>query len=190
MELGLELLQPGEQDLPHPGRVLDEPFLGDDLEVPRTADHVGQVAAPGRVDPAGQLEDVVLHLLDPARDHDAAHLQLLPEGHDVRLEAEVLMRPHRPRHTDAGLDLVDDEQSLVRVTALPERPEELSPEVVVAALALDRLDDQTGDLVRVVAEGTFDLLQRGRLGTLDGDRPGTIARAPPERGRPGPPRRP
>ena len=41
--------------------------------------------------------------------------------------------------------------------------QELGAEVVVAALALDRLDDEGGDVVAVVDEGLLDLRERERL---------------------------
>ena len=47
------------------------------------------------------------------------------------------------------------------------RLQELGPEVVVAALALDRLDDEAGDVVRVVLERPAGGGERIALGGLD-----------------------
>ncbi len=53
------------------------------------------------------------------------------------------------------------------VRELSELPQELRPEVIVAPLALDRLDDESRDLVRVVVDGFFDLPHRLVLGRDD-----------------------
>ena len=42
--------------------------------------------------------------------------------------------------------------------------QELGAEVVVAALGLDGLDDDGGDVVRVLLEGAADLVERALLG--------------------------
>ena len=47
-------------------RVLEQPVALDDLQEPAGADHVGEPAAPGRVDPAGHREHVLGDLVHPA----------------------------------------------------------------------------------------------------------------------------
>ena len=79
---------------------------------------------------------------------DAADLRLLAEGEDVGLDAELLEGPHRAGDADAGLHLVEDEQELVLVGERGAGCGRNSrAEVVVAALALDRLDDERRDVV-------------------------------------------
>ena len=46
------------------------------------------------------------------------------------------------------------------------RQQELGAHVVVAALSLDRLGEEAGDVVRVLAEGRLGLAQRVLLGGL------------------------
>ena len=69
-----------------------------------------------------------------------------------------------PGGADPGLHLVQDEQRIVGVHELEHGLQELRPHVVVAALALDRLGDERGDVVRVLGERPLGLLQRALLG--------------------------
>ena len=66
---------------------------------------------------------------------------------DVRLDAPVLDRPHLAGPPGARLDLVGDEQDAVLVADLAQALEEAVLGDDVAALALDRLDDDRRDLV-------------------------------------------
>ena len=118
----------------------DQLVLLDDLDEALAAHHVDQVAAPGGVDAAADLEHES-DLVDRAPARHAAHLRLLAEGEEVGLDAEVLEAPPAAGGAEAGLHLVEDEQHLVLVGDLPQRAQELGAEVVVAALGLDRLDD-------------------------------------------------
>ena len=73
----------------------------------------------------------------------------------------MLVRPHLPGEPDARLHLVHDEEALVLVGASRSQGlQELRAEVVVAALGLDGLDDDGGDVVGVVREGLPDLVER------------------------------
>ena len=65
---------------------------------------------------------------------------------------------------DAGLHLVHDEEALVLAGQALQGLQELGAEVVVAALGLDGLDDDGGDVVRVVGEGLAHLVERALLG--------------------------
>ena len=134
-----------------------------DLQDAPRPHHVGQPAAPRRVDPRAHGEDVVGHLVHPPARHDPADLRLLAERDDVRREPELLVGPRRPGEAAPGLHLVDDEQRVVAVAELLQRLEERGPEVVVAALALDRLDDRAGDVVRVRRERGAGLREGGPL---------------------------
>ena len=91
----------------------------------------------------------VLHELRPG-DHRAerhAARDPLRGQQDVGLDAPVLDRPHLPGAAGARLDLVGDEQDPVPVADLAQALEEAVLGDDVAALALDRLDDDRGDLV-------------------------------------------
>ena len=65
-----------------------------------------------------------------------------------------------------ALDFVEDEQEVVLVANPPQRAQELAAEMVVAALALDRLDDDGGDVGGFLREDVADLFQ-GELFFLD-----------------------
>ena len=147
--------------------MLEEPLRLHDLQDPARPDHVDQAAAPGGVDPALDDEDVLLDLVHAAAGHDPADLRLLGERDDVGGDAELLVRPRGAGRADAGLHLVEDHQRVVIVGELLHPREELGPDVVVAALALDRLGDERGDVVRVRGERALGLLQRAGLGGLD-----------------------
>jgi hypothetical protein len=67
---------------------------------------------------------------------------------DVGLDVPLVNRPHRAGPPDAGLDLVGDEQDPVAVADLAEARHEAVLGDDVAALALDRLDDDCGDFRR------------------------------------------
>ncbi len=66
-------------------------------------------------------------------------------------------RPPLAGRAEAGLHLVEDEQELVFVGELAQLLEELGAEVVVAAFALDRLDDESRDVVSVLRHRGLDL---------------------------------
>ena len=139
---------------------LDQALGLDDLQEPAGADHVDQTAAPGGVDPTGDGEHVVGHLVDPAAGHDAAELGLLGEGDDVGLDAQLLVGPRRAGGADPGLHLVEDEQRVVIMHELAASAAKNSgADVVVAALALDRLGDERRDVVRVVRERPLALVR-------------------------------
>ena len=75
--------------------------------------------------------------------------QALADAHDVGLDALVLARPHRAGAADAGLHLVDHEQDAVLVAQRAQVGEPARRRHDVAALALDRLDEDRGDVARV-----------------------------------------
>ena len=113
----------------------------------RLPPHVELMREETREDVVGELEDAVVR-------GEAAHLRLLAEAEQVRLDAEVLEGPHLAGDADAGLHLVEDEQHLVLVAELADGAEELGAEVVVAAFALDRLHDEGRDVVLALVRGT------------------------------------
>ena len=158
-------------------RVVNEAVLLDDLEITAEPHHIYEVATPRRVDACRFGEYVVSHLVDPGPGKNPAHLGFLAEAKDVRLEPKVLIGPHFPRDADARLHFIDDEQKLVFVGELAKRVKKLRTKMIVAALALNRLDDEPGNVVRVVDEGLLDLARRPfsrrRRRPLHGPRAGT-----------------
>ena len=82
----------------------------------------------------------------------------------------MLPAPHRAGGAEAGLHLVEDQQRLALVGDPAQGREELAAEVVVPALALDRLEDDRGDLVyltgkekfRAIIEDIKDCVGRGQ----------------------------
>src|SRR5438094_984523 len=86
---------------------------------------------------------------DVARDHAAqreAAADPLADGHDVGDHALVLGPPHRARAAEAGDHLVGDEQRAVLAGDGLDRGQEAGRGDDVAGGALDRLDDDGGDL--------------------------------------------
>ena len=79
-------------------------------------------------------------------------------GDQVRDDAVVLAREHRAGPAEAGLDLVGDEHDAVLVSELLDRLEVPGRRHDEAALALDRLGDDGGDVVRTDL-GEHGLLQ-------------------------------
>src|SRR5215207_2955984 len=149
-----------EQIAPRLGGPDHELFGLDDLEDAPGSHHIDEVAAPRRIDPGADREDVVRHLVDSAACHDAAHLRLLAERDHIGRYVQLLVGPSRSGQPAAGLHLVEDEQRVELVTQRPHRGEELRPEVTVAALTLGRLGDEACDVVRVRREGSAGLAQR------------------------------
>ncbi len=90
--------------------------------------------------------------------------QALADAHDVGLDAVVLARPHRAGAADAGLHLVDDEQDAVLVAQPAQVGEPAGGRHDVAALALDRLDEDGGDVARVGELREQHLLDVGGAG--------------------------
>ena len=85
---------------------------------------------------------------DDAGERQAAG-EALADAHDVGLDAVVLARPHRAGAPDAGLHLVDDEQDAVRVAQRAQVGQPAGRRHDVAALALDRLDEDRRHVGRV-----------------------------------------
>ena len=71
----------------------------------------------------------------------------------------MLAAPVLAGDAHAALDFVEDEQHVVLVANPAQRLQEFAPEMVVAALALDRLDDDRGDVRGLLGEHVADLLE-------------------------------
>ena len=72
----------------------------------------------------------------------------LGQAHDVRDDPGVLEGPHRAGPAEPRLDLVGDEQDPVLVAERAQAAQERGRGRRVAALALDRLDEDRGDRIR------------------------------------------
>ena len=90
--------------------------------------------------------------------------QALADAHDVGLDAVVLGRPHRAGAADAGLHLVEHEQDAVLVAQPPQVGEPAGGRDDVAALALDRLDEDRRHVARVGELAEQHLLDVRRAG--------------------------
>ena len=73
--------------------------------------------------------------------------------------AELLVGPRRASQPNSSLSLVEDKQCVV-VLAQPLHRLEEFPAHVIVALTLNRLGDEAGDVVRMVAECRLGLAQR------------------------------
>ena len=144
-EAALQLGETCEGLLATLGGVLDEAAL-EQLDRGQRGGACDRVAAVGRAVCAGTPG---LEQLRPG-DHRA-------EGHprgdalggqqDVGLDPPMLDRPHLAGASGAGLDLVGDQQDAVRVADVAQPLQEAVLRDEVAALPLDRLDDDRRDLV-------------------------------------------
>ena len=74
----------------------------------------------------------------------------LGHGDEVRLDPVALDRKQPPRSTESGLDLVGDEQHIVRVQHLLGHLEVVSRRHDQASLTHQRFRDEIGDIVRGV----------------------------------------
>ena len=120
------------------------------------SDVIGEVAAEGRADPAGQPEAVVGDLIQARAGHDAADLGLLAEREQVGQHSEMLAAPLPSGHPHAALHFVEDEEHIVLVADLAQRLEEFTPEMVVSPFPLNRLDNNRGDVVALLRQDLPD----------------------------------
>ena len=79
-------------------------------------------------------------------DRHVAARERLRDRHEIRLEPPVLEREHLPGPAEAGLHLVDAEERAVAAAELL-RALEVARRRQVHALALDRLDEEDGDVL-------------------------------------------
>src|SRR5262245_28116147 len=69
----------------------------------------------------------------------------------------MLVRPHCACQPEAGLHFIVNQQRLVLVRDTSQPLMKLRTKMVIAALTLDRLDQDRGDIARVALEGFPDL---------------------------------
>jgi len=91
-----------------------------------------------------------------------------------RGQGRVRVRPQRARAGQTALDLIEDEHGADGVAALAEDEQELGRRDVDAALALDRLDDDTARLVRDQGLELRDVVVRAVLEPGDHGREGGL----------------
>lgn len=158
--LALQALELGEEVVADLCGVVDEVEalnLADDGAEEQGAHgvaHPGVELAVGLVGPQGRVAVV-----------EAGGLGLFGKGDNVRgvLQVPVVVGPELAGGADARLDLVDDEEHVVLPGQLAQAAEEVGRGVVVAALALDGLDDDGGggDVPRL--DQVLDLVEAGLL---------------------------
>ena len=141
-----ERVQAVEKNVALDARILDKLLLFIDAEIMRGAHEVGEVTAERRTDAARQTEAIILHLIESWPSHHTAHLRLLAERQQVRNNTMMLTRPAFASDAHAGLNFVKDQQHIVLIRQLPEQSQKLRTEMIIAALALDRLNDDRGDV--------------------------------------------
>ena len=134
----------------HARGVLDQLFVVDHFERGEAAGHGEVVAAEG-----GRVDDATVHpaeglLINVApRDNraarDVAAAQSLRQGDDVRLQVPMLEAKHLAGAPEAGLDFVADEKRAVFSAKLLGPIKEIALRDI-DAFALDRLDDEGGDV--------------------------------------------
>lgn len=158
--LALQALELGEEVVADAGGVVDE------VEALNLADDGAEEQGAGRVAHPGV--ELAVGLVGPqlrVAVVEARRLGLFGEGDHVRgvLEFPVVVGPELARGADARLDLVDDEEDVVLAGEGAQAAEEVGGGVVVAALALDGLDDdgRGGDVPRL--DELLDLVEAGLL---------------------------
>ena len=97
------------------GGVFNQVFFLDDLKIVRRTHHVGEVSAPGRIQPAGKAKCVVLYFVQPRTSHDATHLRFFPKREQIWQNVEVFAAPVAAGHGYAALHFVKDQKDLVLI---------------------------------------------------------------------------
>ncbi len=88
---------------------------------------------------------------------ESAHLSLFAERNHIRLDV-VLMPPHPPCQADARLHFINDQHRIVFIGKFAKCDEELLTKLIVATLTLNRFDDDRCNVIAVINECLFDLL--------------------------------
>src|SRR4029453_10046197 len=131
-------------------------LLLDDAEKMSRTHHIGVVAAPRRVQPAGQAKRVVFHFIDTRAGHYPAHLRFFSERQQIGHDIEMFAAPVATGGTHAALHLVKNEKDIVFVANLSQPLQPFTTEMIVTALTLDRLDDNGADVDAVLIDEIAD----------------------------------
>ena len=139
-------LEAGPHRLADRGRPLDQAFVLDHVEHGERGRDRNRVADERAADTAGGGR---VHDLRPAEHagEREPHRDRLGDGDQVGLDAEVLDREEPAGPCEAALHLVADEDDAVLVADLAEPFDELARRGDEAALALDGLEDDRGDVL-------------------------------------------
>src|SRR5436190_8312587 len=140
------------------GSVRDEILFFDDTQEMSRTHHIGEISTPGRVEPAGQTESVVLNFIQSRSGHDAACLHFFPESHQVWLHVKMLATPIATGRSHAALHFVEDEKHLVLIADPAEGSKPFTAKMIVTAFTLDRLDDDRSDVDPAFINELHDLL--------------------------------
>ena len=170
---GLDRPHPGQQLITSGGGVGRQPAF-DQVERGERSRAGDRVATERRaVFAGGPLHDLVAG--DQGGQREAAR-QTLAGGDDVGHDAVVLAGPHRAGSPDARLDLVHHEQDAVLVAQVAQRLQPAGGRNDVATLALDRLDEDGGDVAglgHATEQHVLDVVGPGPF-TVEGER-GVVA---------------
>ncbi len=98
------------------------------------------------------MENVILHFVHPSRNHNPAHLRLLPERDYIGFYPEVFKSPHPPRRSEPCLNLIENEHDIFFPAHPFERLEEFLSKMIIPAFPLNRLDYQARNIVPVFSE--------------------------------------
>src|SRR5205807_1251069 len=122
--------------------------------------------APGGIQSTGQSKRVVFDFIDTWAGHHAADLRLFAKRHQVGQNVEMFATPVATSRAHAALHLVKNEQDVVLVGNFSQLLQPFAAKMIVAALALDRLDDD-GTNVDFALRDNVTNLALGLLFPLD-----------------------
>lgn len=167
-DVGGELLKAGFKPFRHIGDVREEAFFFDGFEGGEAGGHGEGVAAEGARVHAGAEAGGDFVFADEAATGDAAG-DPFGEGHDIGLDAEVLVAEPGAEASAAGLDFVEDEDEAMFIGEVTEALEEAIGGDVDAAFALDGFDeegagfvvDEVGDGLEVAVGGVLEAGDEG-----------------------------
>ena len=89
---------------------------------------------------------VVFHFIQPRSRHHAADLRFFPKGEQVGHDTKMFAAPVATGCAHAALHFVENEKDFVFVANFSQCVQPFAAEMIVAAFALDRLDDDGADV--------------------------------------------
>src|SRR5205807_6684160 len=103
-------------------------------------------SAPGRIQTTRQKKRIVFHFIQTRTGHHSAGLRFFSKHEQIGQDIEMLAAPRLSSDAHAALHLVENEQEIVVVADLAQLFQPLAAKMIIAALALDRLDDDGADV--------------------------------------------
>src|SRR2546428_7440524 len=88
---------------------------------------------------------------------DASDLRLFSKSQQVGQNIEMLETPIATSHSHAALHLIENQEEVVFVANLSELLQPFAAKMIVAALALDRFDDDRANVCVVLLNEIVDL---------------------------------